>query len=125
MEKFVREETEDTPEIIFDPENGVFKISKISVPENALEFYAPVLEWIKQYSEEPNIQTKFDFDLEYVNTASSKQVIQIILLLQKVAEKGDVRVRWFYESIDEDMRALGARYKKLVNVPFELVEIDE
>ena len=63
MEKFIREETEDTPEIIFDPENGVFKISKISVPENALEFYAPVLEWIKQYSEEPNIQTKFDFDL--------------------------------------------------------------
>ena len=125
MEKFVREETEDTPEIIFDPENGIFKISKISVPENALEFYAPVLEWIKQYSEEPNIQTKFDFDLEYVNTASSKQVIQIILLLQKVAEKGDVRVRWLYESIDEDMRALGARYKKLVNVPFELVAIDE
>lgn len=119
MEKFVREETEDTPEIIFDPENGVFKISKISVPENALEFYAPVLEWIKQYAEEPNIQTKFDFDLEYVNTASSKQVIQIILLLQKVAEKGDVSVRWFYESIDEDMKALGARYKKLVSVPKE------
>ena len=84
MEKFVREETEDTPEIVFDPESGIFKISKISVPENALEFYAPVLEWIKQYAEEPNIQTKFDFDLEYVNTASSKQVIQIILLLQLV-----------------------------------------
>lgn len=125
MEKFFREETEDTPEINFDPESGIFKISKISVPENALEFYKPVLEWIKQYAEEPNIQSQFDFDLEYVNTASSKQVIQIILLLQKVAEKGDVKVRWYYESIDEDMKSLGLRYKKLVNVPFELIEVDE
>ena len=124
MEKLILEETEDTPEIILDPVEGKFKISKISVPENALDFYRPVLEWIKQYAEEPNIQTVFDFDLEYVNTASSKQIIQIILLLQKVSEKGNVKVNWYYESIDEDMRALGARYKKLVTVPFDLVEIE-
>lgn len=124
MEKLILEETEDTPEIVLDPEEGKFKISKISVPENALDFYRPVLEWIKQYAEEPNIQTVFDFDLEYVNTASSKQIIQIILLLQKVSEKGNVKVNWYYESIDEDMRALGARYKKLVTVPFDLVEIE-
>jgi hypothetical protein len=124
MEKLILEETEDTPEIVLDPEEGKLKISKISVPENALDFYRPVLDWIKQYAEEPNIQTVFDFDLEYVNTASSKQIIQIILLLQKVSEKGDVKVNWYYESIDEDMRALGARYKKLVTVPFDLVEIE-
>ncbi len=124
MEKLIIEETEDTPEIILDPEQNIFKISKISVPENALDFYKPVLEWIKEYAERPNVQTVFDFDLEYVNTASSKQVIQVILQLQKVAEKSDVKVRWYYESIDEDMKALGTRYKKLVSVPFELVEIE-
>lgn len=124
MEKFILEETEDTPEIILDPEQNIFKISKISVPENALDFYTPVLNWIKEYAKHPNVQTIFDFDLEYVNTASSKQVIQVILSLQKVAEKGDVKVRWFYETIDEDMQALGKRYKKLVSLPFELVEIE-
>lgn len=123
MEKLLIEETEDTPQIILDPAEGKFKISKISVPENALDFYRPVLDWIKSYAEEPNVQTVFDFDLEYVNTASSKQIIQIILLLQKISEKGDIKVNWYYESIDEDMRALGARYKKLVTVPFDLVEI--
>ena len=87
MEKLIIEETEDTPEIILDPEQNIFKISKISVPENALDFYKPILEWIKAYAENPNVQTVFDFDLEYVNTASSKQVIQVILSLQKVAEK--------------------------------------
>lgn len=124
MEKLFLEETDDTPEVLLDPAEGVFRISKISVPENALDFYRPILEWIKEYAEDPVIQTVFEFNLEYVNTASSKQVIQVILLLQKVAEKSDVKVKWFYESIDEDMKNLGARYKKLVSVPFELVEIE-
>ncbi|MCQ2249537.1 MAG: DUF1987 domain-containing protein [Bacteroidales bacterium] len=124
MEKLFIEETEDTPEVTLDPQEGVFKISKISVPENALDFYRPILDWIKEYAEDPNAQTVFDFDLEYVNTASSKQVIQVILLLQKVAEKGDVKVNWYYESIDEDMKALGLRYKKLVSVPFEVIEVE-
>lgn len=124
MNKLIIEETDDTPEVILDPENEIFKISKISVPENALGFYRPVLEWIKAYAENPNPKTVFDFNLEYVNTASSKQVIQVILLLQKVAEKSVVNVNWYYESIDEDMKNLGNRYKKLVSVPFEVVEVD-
>lgn len=124
MNKLIIEETDDTPEVILDPENEIFKISKISVPENALGFYRPVLEWIKAYAENPNPKTVFDFNLEYVNTASSKQVIQVILLLQKVAEKSVVNVNWYYESIDEDMKNLGNRYKKLVSVPFEVVEVE-
>ena len=59
MEKLFIEETEDTPEIILDPEQNIFKISKISVPENALDFYKPVLDWIKNYAESPNVQTVF------------------------------------------------------------------
>lgn len=124
MNKLFIAETDDTPEVNLDPEQGIFKISKISVPENALDFYRPVLEWIKAYAEDPIPKTVFDFNLEYVNTASSKQVIQVILLLQKVAEKGVVNVNWYYESIDEDMKALGNRYKKLVSVPFEVVEVE-
>ncbi len=124
MERFFLEETDDTPEVTLDPAEGKFEISKISVPENALGFYKPILDWIKEYAEEPNVHTVFNFNLEYVNTASSKQVIQVILLLQKVAEKSDVKVNWYYESIDEDMKNLGARYKKLVNVPFELIEVE-
>ena len=124
MNKLFIAETDDTPEVNLDPEQGIFKISKISVPENALDFYRPVLEWIKAYAEDPIPKTVFDFNLEYVNTASSKQVIQVILLLQKVAEKSVVNVNWYYESIDEDMKALGPRYKKLVSVPFELIEIE-
>lgn len=123
MEPLILKESEDTPEIIFNPEENVFKISKISVPEDAFQFYEPILNWLKDYEKNPNPETVFNFDLEYVNTASSKQLIQIMLLLEKIAEKSKVTIKWYYEAIDEDMQSLGERYNKLVKVDFEFVEI--
>lgn len=122
MEPLIIAATEDTPEIVFHPEQGIFKISNISVPENAMGFYEPILDWLKKYETSPNPKTVFDLELEYINTASSKQIIQVILMLEKIAAKSEVNIRWFYDSIDEDMKALGERYKKLVKVNFELVE---
>jgi len=123
MDPLILKETEDTPEIIFNPEEGIFKISKISVPEDAFQFYEPILSWLKDYEKNPNPDTVVNFDLEYVNTASSKQLIQIMLLLEKIALKSKVIIKWFYESIDEDMQSLGERYNKLVKVNFEFIEV--
>jgi len=123
MEPLIIKETEDTPEIIFNPEDETFKISKVSVPEDAYEFYDPIINWLKEYAEAPNEETIMEFDLEYVNTASSKQLIQVILALEEVAKNGKVIAKWFYEEIDEDMQSLGERYAKLVDVKFEFIEI--
>lgn len=123
MEPLILKETEDTPEIIFNPEENIFKISKISVPEDAFQFYEPILNWLKEYERNPNPETVVNFDLEYVNTASSKQLIQIMLLLEKIGEKSKVTVKWHYEAIDEDMQSLGERYNKLVKIHFEFIEI--
>lgn len=119
------EATEDTPEVIFDPENNNFKISNVSLPENAIEFYAPVIEWLKRYKEKPLATTVFDFNIEYLNTASSKQIFELIFLIDKINEKSNVTIRWHYDKIDEDMHALGIRFTHLVKVPFELVEYEK
>ncbi len=117
--------TEDTPEIIFDPENNIFKISNVSLPENAIEFYAPVLEWLKRYRDNPLPITVFDFNIEYLNTASSKQIFELIFLIDKINEKSNVTIRWHYDRIDEDMHALGIRFTHLVKVKFEMVEYEK
>jgi hypothetical protein len=117
--------TEDTPEIIFDPENNIFKISNVSLPENAIEFYAPVLEWLKRYRDNPLANTVFDFNIEYLNTASSKQIFELIFLIDKINEKSNVTIRWHYDKIDEDMHALGIRFTHLVKVKFEMVEYEK
>ena len=123
MEALILQATEDTPEIIFDPEQESFKVSKISVPEDAYEFYLPIIQWLKDYSAEPLSETVVDFDLEYVNSASAKQIIQVLLALEDISKDHTVLIRWYYEAIDEDMELLGKRFKNLADIEFEFIEI--
>jgi hypothetical protein len=125
MKPLIIQATEDTPEIVFDPLNNVFKISNVSLPENAIEFYMPVHAWLKKYREEPNPETIFDFNIEYLNTASSKQIFEMIFLIDKINENSKVIIRWHYDKIDEDMFALGLRFTNLVKVKFEMVEYEK
>ena len=122
MKPIMLDATQDTPKVELDSTKNLFKVTERSLPENAIEFYDPILEWLEEYSKNPNNETIFDFKLEYFNTASSKQIIKIILILEKVAVNNKVKIRWYYRSIDEDMESLGARYDRLIKVEFELIE---
>lgn len=114
--------TEDTPEINFNPAENLFKISHRSLPENAIEFYQPIFKWLNDYIDnEPNKKSIFDFKLEYFNTASAKQIAQLLLILERLTEKSEVLVRWHYDKEDTDMLSSGKRYQKLIKVKFEFV----
>ena len=122
MKPFLIEATKDTPRVHFDPSNGIFSVTERSLPENAIEFYEEILQWLEEYIKDPISETIFEFKLEYFNTASSKQIIKIILILEKLAVNSNVKIKWFHRSIDEDMESLGQRYARLIKVPFELFE---
>ncbi|MEA2041720.1 MAG: DUF1987 domain-containing protein [Bacteroidota bacterium] len=124
MEPFLKKATEDTPEIKLDAQKGIFSISKSSLPENAVEFYRPVISWINKYAKSPNPESVFNFNIEYLNTASSKQVFEIIMAINKINKKGDVKIKWHYDAIDEDMLGLGTRFSNLVNIDIEFIEYD-
>ncbi len=123
MEKLIIEKTSDTPKVILDYDNGKIEISERSLPENAIDFYAPVIDWFNDYSKNPNSDTVVEFKLEYFNTSSAKQIAKILLLLQKLAENNNVLIKWYYSSSDSDMHSSGIRYSKLVKVNFEFIEI--
>ena len=117
----MKDATADTPGVVFDAEKNIFELTQMSLPEDAVDFYSPLLVWFEEYSTKPNPQTVFSMKLEYFNTASSKQLIQILLLLQELNKKSQVKVKWYYKEIDEDMMALGEEYSQIINVPFELI----
>ena len=125
MEPLRIKATEDTPEIYFDTEEEIFEISNVSLPENAVEFYAPILDWLKRYKLNPNPITVFNFNIEYLNTASSKQIFELVFLIDKINENSDITIRWHHDVIDDDMRSLGVRFTHLVKVKFELVEYEK
>ena len=122
MQPLIIEATSDTPKIYLDAEKGYFEIANLSLPEDAIEFYKPVIKWIKDYFEKPNESTVFNFKLEYFNTASSKQIVQILLLLEKLSKIHKILIRWHYKDIDEDMQDLGEEYADIIDIDFELVE---
>ncbi|MBN2521801.1 MAG: DUF1987 domain-containing protein [Bacteroidales bacterium] len=122
METIKIQGTEDTPKIILDAENEIMEISGRSLPEDVATFYEPVLDWLKEYAENPKDKTIFNFKLTYFNTASSKLLLDILMILEELKEKGyDVLIKWHYPEEDEDMEEAGDEYADIVDVPFEKV----
>ena len=116
MEILNLEGTEDTPKIILDKGNGIFEISGRSLPEDSAEFYQPVLDWIDEYSQEPNPSTDFMIKLEYFNTASSKLILDVLSALEDI---DGMTILWYFHEDDEDMEEAGEEFSELVEIPFE------
>jgi hypothetical protein len=122
MESLLIEGTEDTPSVIFDLEQGIYEISGRSLPEDVVEFYTPVMNWLDQLEEEPVADIEFSFKLEYFNTASSKLILDVLLKLDEIFQDGtSMNVRWYYYEMDEDLMEAGEEYAELIEIPVELV----
>ncbi len=117
--------TEETPEVLFDPDSGRFKISGKSFMEDANAYYSPVISWLRSYAEDPLADTAFSFAIEYLNTASSKMLHDILDILDQICKSGyQIRVVWGYFEDDEDMLELGEEYSEGYSLPFKFVELD-
>ena len=84
LESLKIEGTINTPSIYFDTENNVFKISGKSMPEDAVEFYQPIIKWVDEFSSTPIPNAKFEVVLEYFNTSSSKCILDLFKQLEKL-----------------------------------------
>lgn len=123
MNSLIIKKTEATPAIVLNPEKGIFQISNTSWPENAQEFYTPIIEWLSNYFENsPLDETIFEIRLTYMNTASSKQIAKILSILKKYSQKYNVKIKWIYEKGDYDMKNDALRYSKILKFDFEIIE---
>ncbi len=122
MSNLIINDSIKTPSISFAGANGLLEIKGKSIPENSLEFYRPVFEWLDSYSQSPAPSTKFKVALEYFNTSSSKCLLDILRRLETLngSGKSNVQVEWYYDSDDEDMLEAGEDYKAIVKLPFDL-----
>lgn len=112
----------DTPTVILDRDANKFEISGRSLPENAIKFYMPILEWLDDYAQNPLPKTEFVFDMAYYNTATAKQILKILLRLEDLSNNGnDVHVTWMYEEDDIDMEEAGDEYARIVNIPIDTI----
>jgi hypothetical protein len=115
-----------TPTVHFDGTTGQLELRGRSIPENSIEFYRPLIDWIDNYSKAPQPATKLRVQLEYFNTSSSKCILDLFKKLEAVRSSGnEVMVFWHYEPDDEDMLEAGEDYQAIINIPFKMVQIEE
>ena len=125
MKKLIIKKTPKTPDIQFDP-NGNLEISGVSVPENSMAFYKPIIDWTEQYAKTTTTKTVLDFKLEYINTSSLQFIYDILILLANIKNSNQlVKVNWHYTEEDIDMKETGEDYNETVNIPFNFIEIPE
>ena len=126
METLRIEPTDDSPLVELDQEKGHFEISGKSLPEDVIDFYQPVLDWLLRYRSNPNPKTVFIFKLIYFNTASSKLILDILMILEEMVEEGqDILINWLSMASDEDMQEAGREYEEMIDVLFEHASYDK
>lgn len=126
MDAYYLEATPKTPKLDFNPDAETFLISGRSIPENSIEFYKPLLDWLDKYVHNPLDSTIFEIKLEYFNTSSSKCLVEIFRKLEKIHDNGNkVSVEWYYDEEDEDMEESGEDFKEIIKIPFNMKERKE
>jgi len=126
LEKYIIQSEEDTPEIILDPEDGILKFKGKSIPENAVSFYKPIIDWLHSYKENPADHTQISFKFDYYNTATDRQLVKILLILEEISKNNSVDIDWYYNTGDISMLNDGRKFKELIDLNIEIIElIDE
>ena len=122
MKLYTVEATDFSPEVVLDPKNNIFEVSGISRPENANEFYEPIVIWLDEYVKNPNKHTEFKFRFDYFNTSSLKFFLMILSKCKEITESDStLSIKWFHDVEDESMLEAGKSLEELSELKFDFV----
>jgi hypothetical protein len=120
MKPLFIEGKEDTPEINFDKEQGIFDITGRSLPEDIVRFYTPIYDWLQDYINNPNDVTIVNMKIDYFNSASHKAINEILEILTDLLKTGKkITINWHYLEDDDDMHESGLDFEELTGLNFE------
>ncbi|MDP2385639.1 MAG: DUF1987 domain-containing protein [Bacteroidota bacterium] len=127
MEKYICAATPKSPFVSMDADTGRIEIGGRSIPDNPLDFYKPLFDWIEIYSLSPKRKTQVNFRFEYFNNISKRELTNLLHKFQLLHEsvKSEVEINWFYGKDDPDMLDVGEDFKDMLKVPFNLIGVDK
>lgn len=117
-----------TPFVDFNFSTGILEIRGRSIPEETLNFYNPLIQWVEKYIENPQSKTEVNLKIEYLNSGSHTSVLVILKKLEelhKISKKGEVLIKWYYEEDDEYMQEAGEEFRDMLKIPFEFISVVE
>lgn len=121
MERLEITQSKSTPFVDFDPDTGVLEIGGESYPENSHEFFAPLVEWINHYLSGDEKSAVLRVTLTYMNTSSTKYMIEILDRVEQAYEDGrDVLVEWYCDEDNERELDTVEELKEDFEMPFDI-----
>jgi len=121
-----RQRTKTTPYVMIDEEQGYIRMEGESYLENIVEFFKEINEWLEKFLESSFKILTFDCAMEYFNSSTTKQIYNMLRLMDKHAGLRlgrKVIVNWIVsDENDEIYIECGEDFKdEMENVEFNIV----
>jgi len=112
----------DTLSVVCNYQTGVIELEGVSYPQDAAEFFNPIYEWLENYIDQVGAAIILNLRINYLNTSSTKCLFDFIDRLEEYYGTGKkVKINWYYEQEDEDMKETGLEFQEDMELPFELL----
>lgn len=135
MEDLIIEGTNISPKVYFEPNRSLLEIGGYSRPENVRDFYYPIISWLENYRKTITVQANktqqaepitFKFKFIYFNSSSAKFIYDIVIELSEFQRAGvPLKIYWYFDEDDEELREAGEELSDMARVPFSYVEIKQ
>jgi len=113
------EKTSNKPEVKLDFENGILDIKGRSYPEYPELFYKSIEDGLDKVTTSTIILT---LDFEYLNTSSTKCILNLLKICKENFKTKDIKVIWIYDEDDDDIKEVGEDFSDLTNIGFKFIE---
>lgn len=122
MQDYLISADKKTPEVKLLT-SGELLIAGCSLPENVVQFYAPVFSWLEEFRKISPAGISLTLDFEYLSSSSAKIILDILKVSESILpDKADFRIVWKYDKEDTDMLDMGGLLEKNLKHKFEFVE---
>ncbi|MCC6840201.1 MAG: DUF1987 domain-containing protein [Flavobacteriales bacterium] len=113
--------TANTPAVSFSSEQSRFLVTGNSIPENANNFFRPIMEWLDRNLEALPKLCTFEFNLPYFNSSSLKAIYLLLMEIRRGEAAGkQFHIAWYTESGDEFMEEAAESFIELTNMPIHV-----
>lgn len=114
--------TKHTMAVDLDKDTGILEMSGSSYPENAIDFFGPIIDWIKYYISKVKKQVVLNLRINYLNTSSTKCILDILEILEQYHQsQNNVKVSWYYAEDDEDIKETGEELSEDIDLPISFI----
>lgn len=119
MRSITKYQTRVSPYVNIDYTFGTVDLRGDSIQENPIDFYKPIINEICNFKFSESASITVNCTFRHFNTTSSRCIFQMMKALSTIDFKDkEVKVNWYFDFYDEDMKEIGEDYEELTGLNF-------